>query len=71
MIRETLLRLVCKIRLCTPTEVVHDGLAQIGMNKQNKPGQYTLTSVLKCTDCNRKVYVPWTKERRELWRKTH
>lgn len=59
--------LICATRLCRPDILVHDGLTQINADNP-KPSQYSLLTVLQCSNCGRMVNTFWDEKRRREWR---
>lgn len=58
----------CVLRLCTPTEIIFDDLAELD-DKQNKAHQGIRITVKKCPECGRLVTRLWDRRRLEEYRK--
>lgn len=56
--------LMCRIRLCIPDVIIHDGLTSWN-EKKNKPPQYALMTVKSCSKCGRRTNAFWSKERKK------
>lgn len=59
---------LCRLRLCGTTELVVDGLIQIGDEKKNTPPKLALMTVHECSSCHRIRSEFWAEERKKKFR---
>lgn len=63
-------QLECRLRLCSPDKVIHDGIVERPLNCwDNNPNEspYELMTIIACSRCDRQIQYFWPKSRVNKW----